>query len=107
MPYPSNRQWELFERYQTCPPPLHPGQFQQHWDLSYGELAKIAKTSRSTVEHWFLVGASRREPTDHHCRRLAEVHLVWSQVDRFTPGVIAIWCQPPFSPNGRGFGTNF
>lgn len=91
--YPSQRQWELFHLYQRCPPPLPPMAFTQLWEVSYDELALLTGASRSTVEHWFVGGSSRREPAQRYCRRLSEIHLLWSNSDRITPSMIQIWCR--------------
>lgn len=91
--YPSKRQWELFRLYEDCPPPLQPLTFTQLWEISYSELASLTGASRSTVEHWFSTGASKREPAERFCRRLAEVHLLWSNSDRLKPSLIQSWCR--------------
>ena len=91
--YPSERQWELFRLYEDCPPPLPPLIFIQLWEVSYSELATLTDASRSTVEHWFSSGASRREPAERCCRRLAEVHLLWLNSERIEPSLIQIWCR--------------
>lgn len=80
--YPSREQWELFSLYQSAPPPMSPLEFLQHWELDYPTLAQVARTSRSTVEHWFSQGIGSRSPTLYHCRRLAIVHFLWSNSDR-------------------------
>ena len=71
--YPSEQQWELFRLYEHCPPPLPPLVFTQLWEVSYSELASLTGASRSTIEHWFSSGESRREPAERFCRRLAEI----------------------------------
>lgn len=91
--YPSKRQWDIFRLYEDCPPPLSPMTFTQLWEVSYRELALLAGTSRSTVEHWFAEGKSRREPTERCCRRLAEIHLLWTNSDRLKPSLIQSWCR--------------
>jgi hypothetical protein len=91
--YPSKRQWDLFRLYQNCPPPLPPHAFSQLWEVSYRELATLTGASRSTVEHWFLEGVSKREPAERFCRRLAEIHLLWSNSDRLKPSLIQSWCR--------------
>ncbi|MBD2090674.1 hypothetical protein H6F67_12500 [Microcoleus sp. FACHB-1515] len=93
MRYPTTRQWELFKIYESCPPPIHPSVFCQHWAVSYAELSVLAKTSRSTVEHWFGSGRSHREPAERCCRRLAEIHLIWMSSDRIEPNLIQGWCR--------------
>jgi len=100
MQYPSERHWQLWGHYQVCPPPLHPLQFLQEWDLSYPDLAKLIGVSRSTIEHWFSTGAGHREPPSHHCRRLAEIHLLWSLSPQLTPDQIHLWCRSE-SSNGH------
>ncbi|MBD1998050.1 helix-turn-helix transcriptional regulator [Leptolyngbya sp. FACHB-541] len=90
---PSRRQWELFQLYSTCPPPLHPMVFTQFWEVSYKELETLTGASLSTIEHWFSGGRSRREPSDAICRRLAEIHLLWSNSDRIKPSLIQNWCR--------------
>jgi hypothetical protein len=67
--------------------------FTQLWDVSYSELATLTGASRSTIEHWFLAGASKREAAERYCRRLAEVHLLWSNSDRIRPSLIQQWCR--------------
>lgn len=91
--HPSAQQWHLFAQYQHCPPPLHPALFLQDWSVSYGELAQLAGVSRSTVEHWFSLGSSHREPALLHCRRLAVIHRLWHHSDRITPELIGLWCN--------------
>lgn len=91
--YPSDRQWELFRLYENCPPPLAPLVFCQLWEISYSELATLTGASRSTVEHWFSSGTSRREPAERCCRRLAEVNLLWSNSDRIRSSLIQSWCR--------------
>lgn len=91
--YPSKRQWELFALYQSCPPPLLPLVFSQLWEVSYSELATLTGASRSTVEHWFSTGESRREPAERFCRRLAEVHLLWLNSEQIKSGLIQSWCR--------------
>lgn len=48
MRYPTARQWELFKIYESCPPPIHPSVFCQHWAVSYAELERF---SRNFVQH--------------------------------------------------------
>ena len=91
--YPSKRQWELFHLYEHCPPPLPPMAFTQLWEVSYAELATLTGASRSTIEHWFSSGSSQREPSERCCRRLAEVHLLWSNSDRIRPSLLQSWCR--------------
>ena len=92
--YPSSDQWRLFQRYQENPPPLRPQQFLQYWQVSYLELAQLAGCSRSTVEHWFIQGDSRREPTLTQRRRLAVVHRLWQHAQEVSPRLVAIYCGP-------------
>ncbi|HEY9630521.1 MAG TPA: hypothetical protein V6C84_24765 [Coleofasciculaceae cyanobacterium] len=91
--YPSQRQWELFRLYEDCPPPLPPMIFTQLWEISYQELSYLTGASRSTVEHWFSSGDSKREPAERFCRRLAEIHLLWSHTERIKPSLIQSWCR--------------
>lgn len=93
MTRPSQHQWELFRLYENCPPPLPPLVFTQLWEVSYSELASLTGASRSTIEHWFSSGESRREPAERFCRRLAEIHLLWSNSDRIQPSLIQSWCR--------------
>lgn len=90
--YPSPEQWALFQCYTDCPPPLSPAQFLQYWQVSYLELAQLVGCSRSTVEHWFIQGASRREPTLAQCRRLAVVHRLWQHAQAVSPRLVEIYC---------------
>ncbi len=91
--YPSKRQWDLFRLYENCPPPLTPLAFTELWEVSYGEMARLTGASRSTVEHWFSGGKSRREPAERFCRRLSEINLLWSNSDRLKPSLIQHWCR--------------
>ncbi|NER82977.1 MAG: hypothetical protein F6K42_26150 [Leptolyngbya sp. SIO1D8] len=88
--YPSTDQWRLFQRYQDNPPPLSPEQFLRYWQVSYSDLAQLAGCSRSTVEHWFIQGASRREPTLAQRRRLVVVHRLWPHAQEVSPCLMAI-----------------
>lgn len=90
---PSKRQWELFALYQSCPPPIPPMTFLQFWDVDYRELSKLVGASRSTIEHWFTREPNKREPAERHCRRLAEIHLLWANSDRIRPSLIQHWCR--------------
>ncbi|MGI0486384.1 hypothetical protein ACN4EK_13170 [Pantanalinema rosaneae CENA516] len=89
----SEKHWHLVELYQNCPPPMHPAQFLQHWEVDYPSLSRLLKISRSTIEHWFIQGSSYREPGAIYCRRLGEIHFLWSNADRITPELIQLWCN--------------
>ena len=91
MRYPTPRQWQLFERYKSSPPPLHPLTFLQRWEISYPELAKLAAVSRSTVEHWFSTGTGQRTPAARHCRRLAEIDFLWRHAEQIPDWLLRRW----------------
>ncbi|MBD3886224.1 hypothetical protein IFO70_31510 [Phormidium tenue FACHB-886] len=67
--------------------------FTQLWEVSYKELESLTGASLSTIERWFSGGKSHREPSDPVCRRLAEIHLLWSNSDRIRPSWIQSWCR--------------
>lgn len=91
---PSEQHWQLFEHlYLRCPPPLHPAQFLEAWEISYADLAKLAGVSRSTIEHWFSQGVAHREPSLMHQRRLATIERLWRNADRISPELIKLWCD--------------
>ena len=91
---PSDKHWQLFEHlYLRCPPPLHPAQFLETWDVSYSELAKLSGVSRSTIEHWMSRSASHREPALMQQRRLAVIDRLFRHVDQVSPELIRLWCD--------------
>lgn len=91
---PSDQHWHLFEEfYLHCPPPLHPTQFLERWDVSYTELAKLAGVSRSTIEHWFTHSATHREPSLMHQRRLAAIDRLFRNIDRIPSELLKLWCD--------------
>ena len=96
--YPTQHQWALLEAYKQYPSPLSPLQFLQIYDeLSYRELAVILGLSVSSVEHFFCdhTAIGYRECAEKHCRKLAEIHVLWKNADRLTPEQIRQWCQEP------------
>lgn len=90
--YPTDRQWQLFERYKGCPPPMHPRQFLQLWDLDYPAIAQLTGVSRNTVAHWFSRGAGSRAVPEAHQRRLATIDFFWSNSDRIPLELLDAWC---------------
>lgn len=93
--YPNDRQWQLFNRYAHCPPPMHPRAFLQRWDLDYPALAKLAGVTRDTVNHWFSIGAGSREPSDHYCQRLASIDFLWRYHEQLPQAWLDLWCDLP------------
>ena len=91
---PSDQHWQLFEHlYLRCPPPLHPAQFLEAWEVSYSELAKLSGVSRSTIEHWMSHSASHREPALLQQRRLSAIDRLFRHVDRVSPELMRLWCD--------------
>jgi hypothetical protein len=90
--YPSAHHWHLFEIYRTLPYPMSPDVFLQRWNVNYSELSRLCQASSSTVQHWFLLNKrSRRIPKDHHCRRLAEIDLLWQRSELILPEQLCRW----------------
>ena len=49
--------------------------FERFWKVPNREFyVQVCGCSRSTVDHWFTTGSTRRPPTASHQRRLAEAH---------------------------------
>ena len=92
---PSDKHWQLFEHlYLRCPPPLHPTQFLETWEVSYFELAKLSGVSHSTIELWMSSrSASHREPALMQQRRLAVTDRLFRHVDQVSPELIRLWCD--------------
>lgn len=88
--YPSERQWQLFERYQHCPPPMHPREFLGRWELDYPDLARLLGVSRHLVAHW--LSGNQREPSEHYCRRLATIDFLWTNHARLPKALLGEWC---------------
>lgn len=91
--YPTDRQWQLFDRYQNCPMLMHPSVFLQHWSLDYPDIAKLTGVSRDSVAHWFSKGAGSRSVPEHHCRRLATIDFLWRNGDRIPFTLLDEWCE--------------
>ena len=90
----SEQQWQLFEHlYLRCPPPLSPAQFLALWEVSYPQFAQLAGVSRSTIEHWMSQGATHREPSLMHQRRLSAIDRLFRNADRVSPELIRLWCN--------------
>ena len=93
---PSDQHWQLFEHlYLRCPPPLHPAQFLEAWEVSYADLAKLSGCSRSTVEHWLSnpTSTSHREASLMQQRRLSAINRLFRHVDRLPTELIRLWCD--------------
>lgn len=90
--YPTDRQWQLFERYQNCPPPMQPRIFLERWNLDYPDIARITGVSRDTVAHWLSRGAGSRPAPDRHCRRLATIDFLWRNPERIPFSLLDEWC---------------
>jgi hypothetical protein len=91
--YPTNSQWELFERYRNCPPPMSPQVFVQRWNLDYPAIARLVGVSRDTVSHWFSSGAGSRPAPEQHCRRLATIDFAWRNLERLPQQILDEWCD--------------
>jgi hypothetical protein len=91
--YPTTEQWQLFERYRTCPAPMSPQTFLQNWELGYPDIAQLIGVSRHTVAHWFSTGAGSRSAPEHHCRRLATIDFLWRNHDRIPLDLLDEWCD--------------
>jgi hypothetical protein len=91
--YPADHQWQLFDRYKECPPPMHPRTFLQRWNLDYPDIARLTGVSRDTVAHWFSTGRGSREAPAHHCRRLATIDFLWRNADRIPFPILDEWCE--------------
>lgn len=91
--YPNNEQWAIFQRYQNCPPPMHPRVFLQNWELDYPDIARLTGVSRDTVSHWFSSGIGSRPTPLHHCRRLATIDFLWRNLDRIPREFLNEWCS--------------
>lgn len=89
----NDRQWELFTRYRDCPPPMHPRDFLQRWDLDYSALARLTGVTRNTVYHWFSAGAGSRDPSIHTCQRLASIDFLWRHHDEIPRAWLDRWCD--------------
>jgi hypothetical protein len=92
---PSDQHWQLFEHlYLRCPPPLHPAQFLESWEVSYADLAKLAGVSRSSIEHYMMShAASHREPSLIQQRRLSAIDRLWRHVKHIPPELVRFWCE--------------
>ncbi|BAU16124.1 unknown protein (plasmid) [Leptolyngbya sp. NIES-3755] len=93
--YPTDEQWELFDRYRNCPPPLSPQTFLQRWELDYPDIARLVGVTRDTVAHWFSTGAGSRPAPEHHCRRLATIDFVWRNAEQLPYALLDEWCNLP------------
>ncbi|MGV0028188.1 hypothetical protein [Phormidesmis priestleyi] len=90
--YPTDSQWELFERYRNCPPPMSPQVFLQRWNLDYPDIARLVGVSRDTVGHWFSTGAGSRPAPLPYCRRLASIDFLWCNSERILQELLDEWC---------------
>lgn len=90
--YPTDRQWQLFDRYKNCPPPMSPRTFLQRWALDYPDIARLTGVTRDTVSHWFSTGRGSRTPPVHHCQRLATIDFLWRNPDRIPHDLLDEWC---------------
>ncbi|MBD0388648.1 MAG: hypothetical protein ICV54_19625 [Nostoc sp. C3-bin3] len=70
---PASQHWEELARVSSLF--MTPEEFLANWDVSAQELAQIAGTSVSTVNHWFTENA--RSPQPYHKFRLALIHRRW------------------------------
>lgn len=91
--YPNDHQWQLFERYRDCPPPMTPSTFLQVWDLDYPDIARLTGVSRDTVGHWFSRGAGSRPAPKPYQRRLATIDFLWRNYDRIPLDLLDEWCD--------------
>lgn len=71
---PCSQHWDELARVSTLF--MTPEEFLASWDVSAQELAKIAGTSTTTVNHWFI-GNGARSPQPYHKFRLALIHRRW------------------------------
>ncbi|MBD2156750.1 helix-turn-helix transcriptional regulator [Leptolyngbya sp. FACHB-16] len=88
--YPTDVQWRLFRQYQDCPPPMHPREFLQNWELDYPQVAQLLGVTRDSVAHW--LSGDDRQPSEHYCRRLATIDFFWKNSDRIPKPLLDEWC---------------
>jgi DNA-binding transcriptional regulator YiaG len=73
---PDRQHWDELARVSSLF--MSPEEFLDNWDVSPQELAQIAGTSLTTVNHWFSEGA--RSPQPYHKFRLALIHRRWTRL---------------------------
>lgn len=74
---PDRQHWDELTRISSLF--MSPEEFLASWDVSAQELARVAGTSVTTVNHWFSE-ADTRSPQPYHQFRLALIHRRWSRL---------------------------
>jgi DNA-binding transcriptional regulator YiaG len=74
---PDQQHWDELARVSSLF--MSPEEFLASWDVSAQELARIAGTSTTTVNHWFTAGGAR-SPQPYHKFRLALIHRRWTRL---------------------------
>jgi hypothetical protein len=73
---PDRQHWDELTRVSALF--MSPEEFLASWDVSAQQLAQIAGTSITTVNHWFSEDA--RSPQPYHKFRLALIHRRWTRL---------------------------
>lgn len=68
--------------------PMELEEFLRHYpDMTRQELADVADCTIDVVDHWFMRGASHRDPTKYHKLRFSLYHWI-STEGRYQPAVL-------------------
>jgi hypothetical protein len=93
------RERVLLRLYSRCQLGMSPRDFYAKWNVTHAQMAQICCCSQPTVDRWFSRGSTHRSPDPLHCRRLAEMDLLWELYEQIPATLREQFCPPQHPSN--------